>query len=344
MTKTIESQIIFYSGPDGTSKIDVIMQDHTCWMSQKRIAEVFGVDVRTINEHIKEIYKSQELQEFRTIRKFRIVQKEGSRDVARDIDCYNLDMIISVGYRVSSIKATRFRIWATRTLNEFVTKGFVLDDQRLKQGTVFGKDYFDELLERIREIRASERRFYQKITDIYSQCSVDYNKDDPLTKLFYQTVQNKLHWAITGQTAAELIADRASADLPNMGLTNWKNAPAGKILKTDVAIAKNYLSESELRGLNRVVAMYLDYAENQAERGIVMTMKDWVSKLDSFLQFNEYKTLNHAGKISNEVAKKLAEKHFDEFRVLQDANFVSDFDEVVANMIPNKGDNKSKKK
>lgn len=344
MSGIIESQIIFYTGPEGSSKIDVIMQDETFWLSQKRMAEVFDVDVPTINYHIKDIYKSQELQEDRTIRKFRIVQKEGNRDVSREIDFYNLDMIISVGYRVNSQKATRFRIWATTTLKEFITKGFVLDDERLKQGSKFGKDYFDELLERIREIRASERRFYQKITDIYAQCSIDYDKDAELTKTFYKTVQNKLHWAITGHTAAELIAARANAKLPNMGLTTWKNSPGGKVLRTDIGVAKNYLSEPELRELNRIVSMYLDYAENQAERQKPMTMKEWAEKLDAFLQFNEYKVLENAGKVSADVAKKLAEEQFEEFRVKQDAEYLSDFDQETKKLLAMKTHKKDETK
>lgn len=339
MSQLQESQIIFYTDPEGTSKIDVIMQDDTFWLSQKRMAEVFDVDVTTINHHVKEIYKSQELQQDRTIAKFPIVQKEGKRNVSREIDFYNLDMIISVGYRVNSQKATQFRIWATKTLKEFITKGFVLDDERLKQGQKFGKDYFDELLERIREIRASERRFYQKITDIYAQCSADYNKDAEITQTFYKTVQNKLHWAITGHTAAELISSRADANKENMGLTTWKNAPEGKILRADVAIAKNYLAENELKELNRIVSMYLDYAENQAERQKLMTMKEWAEKLDAFLQFNEYEVLKNAGKVGADVAKKLAEEQFETFRVNQDSEYISDFDRETQKLLSSKKDN-----
>jgi hypothetical protein len=245
------------------------------------------------------------------------------------VEFYNLDAIIAVGYRVNSHQATQFRIWATKTLREFIIKGFVLDDERLKQGKRFGKDYFDELLERIREIRASERRFYLKITDIYEQCSIDYNKDAEITQKFFKTVQNKLHWAITGKTAAELIADRADASQPNMGLTTWKNAPKGKILKTDIGTAKNYLQEKEIKELERIVTMYLDFAELQAERQIPMKMADWVTRLDAFLQFNEYQILKDAGKVSHEVAMKLAEKQYEKFRVIQDKNFVSDFEKEV---------------
>jgi len=301
-------------------------EDETFWLSQKHMAELFGVEVNTINYHLKEIFKSGELQEDRTIRKIRIVQQEGTRSVQREVVFYDLDAIIAVGYRVNSFQATQFRIWATKVLKEFIIKGFVLDDERLKQGSRFGKDYFDELLERIREIRASERRFYLKITDIYEQCSIDYNKDAEITQTFFKTVQNKLHWAITGHTAAEIIARRADASEPNMGLKTWKNAPKGKILKGDITIAKNYLEEKEIKALERVVTMYLDYAENQAARQIPMKMTDWVSKLDAFLQFNEYDILKNAGKVSHEVAKKLAEKEYGKFRVIQDKNFESDFE------------------
>jgi hypothetical protein len=235
---------------------------------------------------------------------------------------------------VNSRQATQFRIWATKILREFIIKGFVLDDERLKEGKRFGKDYFDELLERIREIRSSERRFYQKITDIYEQCSIDYNKDAAITQTFFKTVQNKLHWAITGKTAAQIIAERAHASNPNMGLQTWKNAPEGKILRSDVFIAKNYLIEKEIKELERVVTMYLDYAENQAARSLPMKMKDWVEKIDGFLQFNEYKILKDAGNISHEVAKKIAESAYESFRIVQDNNFESDFDKTFKNIKP----------
>ena len=253
-----ESDIILYTTPTGHIRIEVYFEGETFWLTQRRMADLFGVEVQTINYHLKEIFKSGELPEEATIRKFRIVQMEGNREVSREVDFYNLDAIIAVGYRVNSYQATQFRIWATRTLREYIIKGFVLDDERLKQGQRFGRDYFDELLERIREIRASERRFYQKITDIYAQCSIDYDPKAEITQTFYKTVQNKLHWAITGHTAAELIAQRADSSKPNMGLTTWKNAPKGKILKTDVTVAKNYLSEKEISELIRLVTMYLD--------------------------------------------------------------------------------------
>jgi hypothetical protein len=323
------SDIIFYASPEGNIKVEVLFSNETFWLSQKRMSELFGVEVHTINYHLKEIFKTGELQETSTIRKIRIVQKEGGRDVSRDVDFFNLDAIIAVGYRVNSYQATQFRIWATKTLREFIVKGFVLDDERLKQGKRFGKDYFDELLERIREIRASERRFYQKITDIYQQCSIDYNKEAEITQSFFKTVQNKLHWAITGKTASQIVATRANASLPHMGLQTWKNAPHGNVIKTDVSIAKNYLSEEEISSLNRVVNMYLDYAENQAARQIPMKMADWVKKLDAFLQFNEYNILKDAGTVSHEVAKLLAEKEYEKYRITQDQLYESDFDKEV---------------
>ncbi len=333
------NEIIFYATPQGDIKVEVFFNDETFWLSQKRMAELFGVESHTITYHLKEIYKSGELEETATARKIRVVQKEGNRDVSRDLDFYNLDAIIAVGYRVNSYQATQFRIWATKTLREFIIKGFVLDDERLKQGKRFGKDYFDELLERIREIRTSERRFYLKITDIYEQCSIDYSTDAEITQQFFKTVQNKLHWAITGKTAAELIADRADASQSNMGLTTWKNAPKGKVLKTDIGTAKNYLQEKEIKELERIVTMYLDFAELQAERQIPMKMADWVTRLDAFLQFNEYNILKDAGKVSHDVAMKLAEKEYSKFRVIQDRNFESDFDKEVKKIT-----NKPKKK
>lgn len=327
--ETGEGEIILYTTPDGAAKVEVFFQEETFWLSQRRMAELFEVEVNTINYHLKEIYASGELQEPATIRKIRIVQNEGARAVSREVDFYNLDAIIAVGYRVNSRQATQFRIWATQVLREFIIKGFVLDDERLKQGKRFGKDYFDELLERIREIRASERRFYLKITDIYEQCSIDYSRDAEITQTFFKTVQNKLHWAITKQTAAEIIASRADAAKPHMGLTTWKNAPHGKIMKPDVSVAKNYLNEKEIKALERIVTMFLDYAENQAARQIPMRMKDWVEKLDAFLKFNEYDILQNAGKVSHEVAKALAEEEFSKFRVIQDQSYESDFERAT---------------
>ena len=326
------NDILLYTAPSGAVKIEVIFEGETFWLSQRKMGELFGKDVRTINEHLQNIFAEGELPSDATIRKIRIVASEGNREVAREVDFYNLDAIIAVGYRVNSYQATQFRIWATKTLKEFIIKGFVLDDERLKQGRHFGKDYFDELLERIREIRASERRFYQKITDLYAQCSIDYDPKSETTALFYKTVQNKLEWAITGQTAAEIIASRTGSDKPNMGLSTWKNAPGGKILKSDVSVAKNYLSESELSALNRIVTMYLDYAENQAARQIPMRMQDWIEKLDAFLRFNEYDILQDAGKVSHEVAKTLAEKAYEQYRIQQDENYESDFDKEIKNL------------
>ncbi|MDE1191129.1 MAG: virulence RhuM family protein [Arachidicoccus sp.] len=320
------NNVIFYSTPSGAIKIEVIFNDETFWLTQKRMAELFDCSVDNISLHLKNIFKEQELNDSSVTEEISVTAADGKKYKTK---FYNLDAIIAVGYRVNSHNATQFRIWATQTLKEFIIKGFVLDDERLKQGKHFGKDYFDELLERIREIRASERRFYLKITDIYEQCSIDYNKDAPITRKFFKTVQNKLHWAITGKTAAELIAERANADKPNMGLTTWKNAPEGKILKSDIGTAKNYMQEPEIKALERIVTMYLDFAELQAERNIPMKMADWVKRLDAFLQFNEYLILSDAGKVSHEIAIQLAEKEFEKFRILQDENYISDFEKEI---------------
>lgn len=340
----VNHEILLYSTPDGAVRVEVVFEDETFWLTQKKMAELFGVNVRTVNEHLGNIFISNELQKNPTIRKFRIVQTEGTREVAREVEFYNLDAIIAVGYRVNSRQATQFRIWATQVLREFLVKGFVLDDERLKQGKRFGKDYFDELLERIRAIRASERRFYLKITDIYEQCSIDYNRDAEITQAFFKTVQNKLHWAITGKTAAELIAERADASQPKMGLKTWKNAPHGRILKSDVTVAKNYLEEDEIKALERIVGMYLDYAENQASRQIPMRMTDWVAKLDAFLKFNEYDVLSNAGKVSHEVAKQLAEQHYEAFHTLQDRSFESDFERTAQKVLAQKKNTAKRKR
>lgn len=337
-----EGELILYRTADDAVRVEVRYESETFWLDQRRIAELFGVDVRTISEHLRNIYDSGELTEEATLRKIRTVRTEGTREVAREVGFYNLDAIISVGYRVNSAQATQFRIWATQALRELIIKGFVLDDERLKLNKRFGKDYFDELLERIREIRASERRFYLKITDIYEQCSVDYDPRAKTTKTFFKTVQNKLHWAVTGKTAAEIIAERADAEKPSMGLTTWKNAPKGKILKSDVSVAKNYLIEREIDELERIVSMYLDYAENQAARQIPMKMADWVSKLDAFLQFNEYEVLTSAGKVSAEVAKRLAEEQYAQFRVRQDREFESDFEAEVKRIEGKRGPRRKK--
>ena len=324
-----QNQFLLYTAPDGVVKVDVFLKDETVWLTQKALAELFGVQVPGINKHLKNIFDSGELSRDATVSKMEIVRAEGDREVARDVEFYNLDAIIAVGYRVNSYQATQFRIWATKTLREFMIKGFVLDDERLKQGRqVFGKDYFDELLERIREIRASERRFYQKITDIYA-LSVDYSSDAPTTKEFFASVQNKLHWAITGQTAAELIYATADATKIYMGLTTWKRAPEGKILKSDVAIAKNYLSEAHVKELNRIVSAYLDLAENRAERGILMKMADWITFLHSFLELSNYPILQDKGKVSALEAKLKAEGEYEVYRQRQDADYISDFDREI---------------
>lgn len=328
-----QSEFLLYVSQSGDVKVDVLLQDETVWLTQKGMQELFEKAKSTISEHISNVFEEGELDEKVVVRDFRTTSQHGAiKDKTQEntVKYYNLDVIISVGYRVKSQRGTQFRIWATKVLREYIIKGFAMDDERLKQGTaLFGKDYFNELLERIREIRASERRFYQKITDIYAQCSIDYDPKAEITQTFYKTVQNKLHWAITGHTAAEIIKERADSDKPHMGLTTWKNAPQGKILKTDVSVAKNYLSEKELKDLNRIVTMYLDFAELQAERQNPMKMVDWVSRLDAFLQFNDYSILKDAGKISATIAKQLAEKEYSKFRVAQDKAFESDFDKEV---------------
>jgi hypothetical protein len=320
-----ENELIVYTTPEGNVRVNILYSNESFWLRQNQIAELFSVNVRTISEHLQSIFESGELHRDSVIRKIRITAADGKSYLT---NLYHLDAIIAVGYRVNSRQATQFRIWATNTLREFIVKGFVLDDERLKQGKRFGKDYFDELLERIREIRASERRFYLKITDIYEQCSIDYNCNAEITQTFFKTVQNKLHWAITGKTAAELIAERVSADKPHIGLQTWKNAPRGKIMKSDVSVAKNYLYEAEVKELERIVSMYLDYAENQAARQIPMKMTDWVSKLDAFLKFNEYQILNNSGAISHEVVA-LAEEEYGKFRVIQDRDYENDFEREV---------------
>lgn len=324
-SKNRKNEIVLYASPDGNKKIAVVFQDENFWLSQKRMAELFAVEVNTINYHLKEIFKSGELSEDSVIRKIRITADDGKNYLTA---FYSLDAIIAVGYRVNSYQATQFRIWATKTLKEFIIKGFVLDDERLKQGNRFGKDYFDELLERIREIRASERRFYQKITDIYA-LSVDYDKNSPITKDFFATVQNKLHWAITGKTAAEIIYINADATKLYMGLTNWKQSPEGKILKSDIRVAKNYLSEQHIKELNRIVSAYLDLAENRAQRQIVMKMTDWFQFLHNFLELSNYPILEDKGKISMLEAKLKAEQEYEVYRKIQDKNYISDFDREI---------------
>ena len=328
------NKFIFYTTSDHTLKIGVIIQGETVWLTQKQMAELFGVQVPAINKHLRNIFASGELQENAVVS---ILETTAADGKTYRTNHYNLDAIISVGYRVNSHQATQFRIWATQTLREFVIKGFVLDDERLKQGgRLFGQDYFEELLERIREIRASERRFYQKITDIYAQCSVDYNPQAPVTKEFYATVQNKLHWAITGKTAAEIIYTTADAEKAHMGLTSWKNAPDGKILKRDTQVAKNYLSEQHIKELNRIISAYLDLAENRAERHIPMTMADWITFLDRFLELSDYPILTDKGKVSALDAKLKAAQEYDKYRKVQDQTYLSDFDKQIKQVISGK--------
>ena len=309
--------------------IQVMYQNDTIWCTQKAMATLFDCSTDNIGLHLKNIYASQELQKEATTEFFSVVQNEGQRNVKRKVKCYNLDAIIAVGYRVNSKKATRFRQWATKTLKEYITKGFVLNDDMLKNGRPFGKDYFDELLERIREIRASERRAYQKITDVFEQCSYDYDKNSEITKAFYAFVQNKLHFAVTGKTAAELIYERVDSEKPAMGLTTWKDAPDGKILKQDIRIAKNYLNEKELSRLNRLVTMFIDYAELMAEDEVLMSMQDWVEQTNQFLRNNRREVLEGKGKVSHDMAMKKAEKEYEIFRVKQDQEYVSEFDREV---------------
>jgi hypothetical protein len=326
------TEILLYNTPNGKVKVEIYLQNETVWLSQQKMADLFGVDRSVVTKHLANIYSENELNKEATCAKIAQVQTEGDRTVNRRIEFYNLDAIISVGYRVNSIQATAFRIWATERLKEYIIKGFTMDDERLKNpNNIFGKDYFEEQLARIRDIRSSERRFYQKITDIYTQCSADYNIEIQLTKDFFATVQNRLHWAITGQTEAELITARVDSTKENMGLTTWKNAPKGAIRKTEVSIAKNYLNEKELEGLNRIITMYLDFAESQALKGVVMNMKDCIVKLDSFLQFNEIEILTHQGKVKHEVALALAESEFEKYRIAQDKLLESDFDKAILN-------------
>lgn len=326
------AEFLIFTKQTGENTIEVRVEDETVWLTQKLMAVLFEVDVRTINEHLGNVYQSDELNREATVRKFRIVQKEGNRDVSRNVDFYNLDAIIAVGFRVNSVRATQFRQWATGVLRDFAIRGYLLDKERLKNGAFFSKEYFDTLLAEIREIRASERKFYQKITDIYAT-AMDYRADSEITRTFFATVQNKLHFAIHGQTAAELIVQRADHKKERMGLTTWKNAPDGKIIKTDVVVAKNYLTENELKSLDRFVTMYLDYAEDQAERNIPMTMEDWAGKLNAFLQFNEREILDNPGKVTQEIAKAFAESEFEKYRVVQDRLFESDFDKQIKRLL-----------
>jgi hypothetical protein len=329
---TQQSDFILYTSNEGDVKVEVVLQDENIWLTQKAMGELFGMDRSVITKHIGNIFSSGELDEKSNVQKMHFAYSD------KPVKFYNLDVIISVGYRVNSYRATQFRIWATRALKEYIIKGFVLDDERLKQGKqVFGKDYFEELLERIREIRASERRFYQKITDIYA-LSADYDKNAPQTKEFFATVQNKLHWAITGKTAAEIIYDSADAKKIHMGLTSWKHAPDGKIMKSDVSVAKNYLGEAHIRELNRLVSAYLDLAENRAQRHILMKMQDWSEFLHNFLELSSYPILKDKGRVSALEAKLKAEQEYEEYRVIQDRNYISDFDKEVRRIMESTDD------
>ncbi|MFY8187076.1 MAG: virulence RhuM family protein [Flavobacterium sp.] len=325
------AEFLIFTTQTGENSIETRFEDETIWLSQKMMSTLFDVEVNTINYHLKEIFKSYELDEISTIRKFRIVQQEGNRTVERSIDYYHLDAVISVGYRVNSIRATQFRQWATQILRDYAVKGYVLDKKRMENGSFLGQDYFERLLEEIREIRLSERRFYQKVTDIYAT-SLDYNKDAPTTKAFFAKVQNKLHYAITGKTAAELIAERANSKSPNMGLNHWEKSPEGKILKTDIVIAKNYLNKSELESLGRIVNAYLDLAEERAKRKIPMTMEDWSKRLDDFLTFDDREILKNSGKISHKDAIEKANSEFEKFRIIQDTLYENDFDKAIKNI------------
>jgi len=321
----MSNELIFYKTPDGEQRIDVVYQNENFWMTQKTVSELFCVKVPAISKHLKNIFDTDELSEESVVS---ILETTAADGKSYKTKFYSLDAIIAVGYRVNSYQATQFRIWATKTLKEFVTKGFVMDDERLKQGKSFGQDYFDELLERIREIRASERRFYQKITDIYA-LSTDYDSNAPITRDFFATVQNKLHWAITGRTAAETIYDLADSQKPQMGLATWKDSPKGKVVKSDVTVAKNFLNEAHVKELNRIVSAYLDLAENRAERQITMNMADWTVFLNGFLELSNYPILEDKGKVSALEAKLKAEAEYEQFRQQQDQEYISDFDREI---------------
>ncbi|MFS3119480.1 virulence RhuM family protein [Bacteroides xylanisolvens] len=307
--------------------IEVLYQDETLWLTQKTMSILFDVDIRTINEHLKNIYSQGEVDKNTTIRKNRIVQKEGNRNISREVFIYSLDAIISVGYRVNSVRATQFRQWCTFILRQFAIRGYVIDKKRMENGSFINEDYFEHLLAEIREIRLSERRFYQKLTDIYAT-SIDYNLNAPTTRLFFKKVQNKMHYAVHGHTAAELIVERADAEKEHMGLTTWEKAPNGKIVKTDVSIAKNYLKEEELESMGRLVNAFLDLAEDRAKRHIPMTMEDWAKRIDKFLDSDDRPILNDSGKMSAEQAKDYAETEFEKYRIFQDRVFQSDFDKL----------------
>lgn len=319
--------LILYQSENGNVQIEVLYDNEDFWLTQKTMAELFNVAENNITYHLQNIFKSGELNKDSVTQKIRVTASDGKN---YNTNFYSLDVIIAVGYRVNSKEATRFRIWATNTLKEYIKKGYVLNSELLKNGPKFGKDYFDELLVKIKEIRASERRFYQKITDIYKECSYDYDKNSEITKEFYKNVQNKLHYAITGMTAPEIIYNRVDSKKDYMGLQTWKNVPDGKILETDVVIAKNYLSEEEVKELNNLVSMYLDFAERQVKLGHIISMQEWKDKLEMFLNLNEYNILKDNGKIKREIADKLALDEYEKYRVIQDQKYISDFDELIS--------------
>ncbi len=326
--KIPDNQITVYQTPEGGINIEVLYANKNIWLTQKRMAELFGCSTDNVSLHLKNIYKEKELDESSTTEVFSVVQIEGKREVTRNITCYCLEAIIAVGYRVNSERGTQFRQWAITILQKYIHKGFAIDSDRFKYGSRFSTRFFDDLLEEIRDIRASERMAYQKITDIYAT-SIDYSAKAEDTKMFFATVQNKLHFAITGQTAAEIVAKRADSTKPNMGLTSWRKSPKGKIMPSDVSTAKNYLNRPEIDHLNRIVTMYLDFAELQAVRNIPMYMKEWIEKLNAFLKFSEYEILTNAGSISHEVALALANKEYEIYRVIQDRDYISDFDKEI---------------
>ena len=332
-----EFQFLIYNVPTEDVTVNAIIKDETIWLTQKAMAELFGCTSDNVSLHLKNIYSEQELKETSTTEEFSVVQQEGIRQIQRKKRFYNLDAIISVGYRVNSRRATQFRIWATKVLKEYMTKGFALDDERLKQGkTAFGKDYFRELLERVRSIRASERRIWQQITDIFAECSIDYDKDSEVTHDFYAMVQNKFHYAITGQTAAEIIAAKADRTQKNMGLTTWKHAPAGRILKSDVTVAKNYLEEKQIRQLERAVTGYFDYVEDLIERENTFTMQEFTQSINEFLAFRKYEILKDKGRITKKLAEQKAKEEYDEFNKTQ--KITSDFDQAVRRMLEKGGE------
>ena len=325
------AEFLIFTKQNKEKTIEVIVDENSVWLSQKLMAELFGTTKQNISLHLKNIYENNEIKENQTVKDFLTVQNEGTKEVKRNTKYYNLDAIIAVGFKVNSKRAIDFRLWAINILKQYSIKGYVLDKERLKNGAFLDENYFDELLQEIREIRISERNFYQKITDIYST-SLDYNPESPVTQSFFKSVQNKMHYATHGNTAAEVIIDRANHKKKNMGLTNWKNSPKGKIIASDVVIAKNYLTQDELKSLERIVTMYLDYAEDQAERHIPMTMEDWKNKLDLFLQFNGREVLDNPGKVSHKIAESFALSEFEKYRVVQDKMFESDFDKFLLDM------------